>query len=142
MVRSEWENFRYWSPNGTEGPTHAIGGHPTCRQSRTPALPLEWRRNIAAFEMSYWAIELIRRLAKAAPLEELHNEIGRLQPGTVALDPEPCGECCQFFIVEGMAQLRILIRGCTQNRATGADGGDMKVRLRDGTPPLAVKYPG
>jgi hypothetical protein len=36
--------------------------------------------------------------------------------------------------------VRIFIRACTQNRAKGPDVGDMKVRLRDGTPPIAVKY--
>jgi len=53
----------------------------------------------------------------------------------------PIRERCQVFIVEivGAAQLGIFIRGYAQNRAKGPDVGDMKKRLRDGAPPIAVK---
>jgi hypothetical protein len=61
-------------------------------------------------------VDEIRRL-DAAPVksEERHNEIGRLQKGTVESDPKPSGERCEIFIVEIVAatSLRIVIRGCT-----------------------------
>ena len=81
------------------------------------------------------------RLRQAAPSEESDHEIRRFQLGSVERDAELCDQHCQLFIVEmvGVVHLRIFVRGRTQNRAKGPDLGNMKERLRDGTPKIAIK---
>jgi hypothetical protein len=63
------------------------------------------------------SVDQIWRLTQAPPSEEAYDEIGGLQLETVEADAEPLDERGQLVIVEmvGVAQLRIFVRGRTQN---------------------------
>ncbi|WP_210180567.1 hypothetical protein [Rhodoplanes sp. Z2-YC6860] len=86
-------------------------------------------------------VDQVWRFVEGLPSEKFDGEIGGLELGTIEFDAEVRDQFCELVIVGivEMVQLRIVVHVSRKDRAKGLDVSDVKQRLRNGAPQVAVE---